>query len=123
MPIRVGEMSPAIPLTALLAILLGAMVARFIHARNRLAELLLRLYGCYVHRILHSTEGGAARKRHLADGLDYANLVHAATRNIHPAVASCCHISHRTAARRDVRSGKFLRMGIEPDILNLAFVS
>src|SRR6266849_32231 len=36
MPVRVGEMRPAIPLAAAFAILLSAMVAGFIHARNRL---------------------------------------------------------------------------------------
>lgn len=45
-------MSLAIPLTAALAILLGAMVTRFIHTRNRLAELFLGLYGCCSHGIL-----------------------------------------------------------------------
>jgi hypothetical protein len=62
MPIRVRKMGPAIPLTALLAILLSAMVAGFIHPRNRLAELFLGFYGCCVHRILHGTKGGAAGK-------------------------------------------------------------
>ena len=45
MPIRVGKMRPAIPLTALLAILLSAMVAGFIDGRNCLAELFLGFYG------------------------------------------------------------------------------
>jgi len=62
MPIRVREMRPAIPLTAPLAILLSAMVAGLIHARNCLTELLLGLYGCSVHRILHGTKDGAAGK-------------------------------------------------------------
>jgi hypothetical protein len=62
MPIRVREMRPAIPLTALLAILLSAMVAGFIHARNCLTELFLGFYGCCVHRILHGTKCGAAGK-------------------------------------------------------------
>jgi hypothetical protein len=86
MPIRVREMSPAIPLTALLAILLSTMVAGFIHARNCLTELFLGFYGCRVHRILHGTKGGAAGKGYSADGFDHANFVHAAAGNIHPAV-------------------------------------
>jgi hypothetical protein len=45
MPIRVGKMSLTIPLTAPLAILLSAMVARFIHPRNCLTDLFLGFYG------------------------------------------------------------------------------
>jgi hypothetical protein len=62
MPIRVRKMSLTIPLTALLAILLSAMVAGFIHVRNCLTELFLGFYGCSVHRILHGTKSGAAGK-------------------------------------------------------------
>ena len=98
MPIRVREMRPAIPLTALLAILLSAMVTRFIHARNGLTELFLGFYGCSVHRILHGTKDRAAGNGwSLAGGFDHANFVHSATRNIHPAVGSCRHISYRAA--------------------------
>src|SRR6266851_5399694 len=45
----------------------------------------------------------------------YADFIHAATRNIHPAVRSRRHISHRPAARRNIRPRKFLRLGIELD--------
>src|SRR5258708_19530834 len=62
MPVRVRKMSPAIPLTAARAILLSALVAGFIHARNRLTELFLGFYGCCVHRILHGTKDSAAGK-------------------------------------------------------------
>jgi hypothetical protein len=62
MPIRVWEMSLAIPLAATLAILLSAMVTGFIHVRNCLAELFLGFYGCCVHRILHGTKDRAAGK-------------------------------------------------------------
>jgi len=62
MPVRVRKMSPAIPLTAARTVLLSALVAGFIHARNRLTELFLGFYGCCVHRILHGTKDGAAGK-------------------------------------------------------------
>ena len=63
MPVRVREMSPAIPLAAALAILLGASVTGFIDARNCLAELCFGFNGCCIHRILHGTKFGAAGKR------------------------------------------------------------
>ena len=62
MPVRVRKMSPAIPLTAARTVLLSALVAGFIHARNRLTELFLGFYGCCVHRILHGAKDGAAGK-------------------------------------------------------------
>src|SRR5882762_1293050 len=62
MPVRVRKMSPAIPLAAARAILLSALVAGFIHARNCLTVLFLGFYGCCVHRILHGTKDGAAGK-------------------------------------------------------------
>jgi hypothetical protein len=62
MPVRVGKMSPAIPLAAALAILLSAVVAGFIHARDCLTELFLRFNGCCVHGILHGTRVNAAGK-------------------------------------------------------------
>ena len=63
MPVRVRKMSPAIPLTAARTVLLSALVAGFIHARNRLTELFLGFYGCCVHRILHGAKDGTAGKR------------------------------------------------------------
>jgi len=41
MPVRVREMSPAIPLAAARAILLSTVVAGFIHTGNCLTELFL----------------------------------------------------------------------------------
>ena len=61
-PVRVGEMRPAIPLAAAFAKLLGAMIAGLIYARNRLTELFLGFYGCCVHGILHATRVAAAGK-------------------------------------------------------------
>src|SRR5260370_36717537 len=55
MPVRVREMSPAIPLAAALAVLLSAVVAGFIHARNCLTKLFLGFCCCCVHGILHAT--------------------------------------------------------------------
>jgi hypothetical protein len=55
MPVRVRKMCAAIPLTATLAILLSAVVAGFIHARNCLTELFFGFYGCGLHVILHGT--------------------------------------------------------------------
>src|SRR5215510_9445100 len=46
-PLGVGIMRAAEPLAAPLAILLSAFVAGFIHARNSLTGLFLRLYGGY----------------------------------------------------------------------------
>jgi hypothetical protein len=86
MPIRVREMSPAIPLTALLAILLSTMVAGFIHARNCLTELFLGFYGCCIHRILHGTKAVQQGRAYSVGEFDHANFVHAAAGNIHPAV-------------------------------------
>src|SRR5438874_2958183 len=62
MPVRVREMSPAIPLAAALAILLGASVTGFIDARNCLTELCFGFNGCCIHRILHGTKFGAANR-------------------------------------------------------------
>src|SRR6266567_3003284 len=62
MPVRVGKMTPAIPLATALAILLSAMVARLIHARNCLAELFFGFYGCCVHRNLQGTKIAAPGK-------------------------------------------------------------
>lgn len=45
MPFRIGEMRPAEPLAAALAILLGAFIAGFIHTRDSLTGVFLRLYG------------------------------------------------------------------------------
>src|SRR5712692_10953252 len=55
MPFRIRVMRAAEPLAAALAILLRAMIARFIHARDSLAGLFLRLYGCSGHDFLHGT--------------------------------------------------------------------
>ena len=62
MPVRVRKMSPAIPLTTALAILLSAVVAGFIHARDCLTELFLGFYSGCVHDILHGTRVNAAGK-------------------------------------------------------------
>src|SRR5260370_20677298 len=86
MPVRVREMSSAIPLAAALAILLSALVAAFIRARNCLTELFFGFHGCCVHRILHGTKDGAAGKSLSAGAFHDANLVHAAPRNIHPSL-------------------------------------
>jgi hypothetical protein len=45
MPIGIGEVSAAIPLSATLAVLLSGPVARLIDARNSLAKLFFGLYG------------------------------------------------------------------------------
>src|SRR2546422_6466657 len=55
MPVWVGIVRPAEPLAATLAVLLRAMVARFIHARRSLAGLFLCLYGSARHNFLHGT--------------------------------------------------------------------
>jgi len=101
MPVRVRKMSPAIPLTAALAILLGAVVTRFIHARNCLTELFLGFYACRVHCILHGTKGNAAGKRQSASAFHDANFVHAAAGNIHPSVGGCRHIANCASSRQD----------------------
>jgi len=49
-------------LAAALAILLGAVVAGFIHARDCLTELFLGFYSRCVHGILHGTRVNAAGK-------------------------------------------------------------
>src|SRR6266403_2604931 len=56
MPVGVGEMSSAEPLGAPLAILLRALVAGLIHARNSLTKLWFGFCGCCVHRILRETK-------------------------------------------------------------------
>jgi hypothetical protein len=97
MPVRVGEMGTAIPLAAALAILLSAVVAGFIHARNCLTELFLRFNGCCVHGILHGTRVNAAGKGCLAGAFHDANFVHAAAGNIHPSARGCSHVPHHAA--------------------------
>jgi hypothetical protein len=57
MPFRIREVGPAKPQTAVFAVLLGALVARLIEARNSLAELFFGLHGRSVHRILLKTRG------------------------------------------------------------------
>src|SRR5260370_11557409 len=89
MRVRVRKMSPAIPLAGALAILLSALVAGFIHARNCLTELFFGFYGCCVHRILHGTKDRAAGKSLSAGAFHYAHLVHAAASNIHPSIGRC----------------------------------
>src|SRR5713226_7025576 len=113
MPVRVREMSPAIPLAAALAVLLGAVVAGFIHARNCLTKLFLRFCCCCVHGILHSPKDGAAGKGHSAGTFYHAHFVYAAASNIHPSVGSSRHVAHRTAAGRNDRTRKLFRLGIE----------
>ena len=61
-PFRIGEVCAAEPLLAAFAELLRADIARFIHARDSLAKLFLRLYGGWVHDFLHGTLDGAGRK-------------------------------------------------------------
>src|SRR5713226_6678048 len=61
MPVRIGEMSAAIPLAAARAILLSAAVAGFIHARNCLTKLLLGFCCCCVHGILRATREAAGK--------------------------------------------------------------
>src|SRR5258708_29428964 len=63
MPVRIGKVSPAIPLAAALAVLLSAVVAGFIHARSRLTKLFLGFCCCCVHGNLHSSKNEAAGKR------------------------------------------------------------
>jgi hypothetical protein len=89
-------MCAAIPLTATLAILLSAVVAGFIYARNCLTELFFGFYGCGLHVILHGTSVGAAGKGHSVGAFHYANFVRAATGNIHPPVGGCRHMTRRT---------------------------
>src|SRR3981189_1263131 len=50
MPLRIREMCPAEPLSAPRAVLLGALAAGFIYARNSLTKLLFGFCGCCVHR-------------------------------------------------------------------------
>jgi hypothetical protein len=113
MPVRVRKMGPAIPLTAALAILLSAVVTRFIHARNCLTELFLGFYGCCVHRILHGTKDHAAGKGQSAGAFHDANFVHAAAGNIHPSVGGRCHIANRASSGGDRRTGELFRFWIE----------
>src|SRR6267143_557329 len=58
MPVGVGEMSSAEPLSAPRTVLLGALAAGFIYARNSLTKLLFGFCGCCVHRILRGRESG-----------------------------------------------------------------
>src|ERR1700682_5283155 len=58
MPFRVRKMCPAEPLSAPRTILLRALVARFIHARNSLTKLWLGVCGRLGYRLLRGTEGG-----------------------------------------------------------------
>src|SRR5882762_10508639 len=62
MPVRIGKVSPAIPLAAALAVLLSAVVAGFIHARNCLTKLFLGFCCCCVHGILHATREAAGKR-------------------------------------------------------------
>src|SRR5260370_24511394 len=94
MPVRVREMSSAIPLAAALAILLSALVAAFIRARNCLTELFFGFHGCCVHRILHGSKDGAAGEMLPAGAFHDANLVHAAASNIHPSIAGFPPLAH-----------------------------
>ena len=94
-------MGTAIPLAAALAILLGAVVAGFVHARNCLTELFLGFYCCCVHGILHGTKDDAAGKAGLAGGFHHAHFVYAAASNIHPPVGSGGHIAYCFAAGGD----------------------
>src|SRR5260370_26475694 len=100
MRVRVRKMSPAIPLAGALAILLSALVAGFIHARNCLTELFFGFYGCFVHRILHGTKDRAAGKSLSAGAFHYANLFHAAANNIHPSIDGSRLLSPHPAAPR-----------------------
>src|SRR5713101_32558 len=61
MPVRIGKVSPAIPLAAALAVLLSAVVAGFIDARNCLTKLFLGFCCCCVHGILHATREAAGK--------------------------------------------------------------
>src|SRR5690242_2003959 len=66
MPIWIGEMGFAKPLTAALAILLSAMVTGFIHVRNCLTELFLGLYSCRSHGYLRDFKKPCAREGRLS---------------------------------------------------------
>src|SRR6267143_6440457 len=61
-PVGVGEMSPAEPLSAPRTVLPGALVAGFIQPRNSLTKLLFGFCGCSVHRILRGRESGAGKR-------------------------------------------------------------
>src|SRR5258708_38915822 len=61
MPVRIGKVSPAIPLAAALAVLLSAVVAGFIDARNCLTKLFLGFCCCCVQGILHATREAAGK--------------------------------------------------------------
>src|SRR5437588_2347586 len=65
MPLRVRVMRAAEPLAAALAKLLSALIAGFIHARNSLTRMFLRLYGgCSGHRsssAMHAARKGGQR--------------------------------------------------------------
>src|SRR5260370_14658885 len=102
MPVRVGKMSLAIPVAAALAILLSAVVAGFIHVRNRLTKLFLGFYGCCSHCLLHRTKQGAPGEGTSAGTLDHAPFDHAASVNIHTSDHSGRHISDRASARSTV---------------------
>ena len=106
MPVRVGEMNLAVPVTAALAILLSAAVAGFVHARNCLTKLFFGFYGRCSHGILHGTKSGALEKGNSGGAFDHAHFVHAAAGNIHPPVRSGRHIPDRATARRNVRARK-----------------
>jgi hypothetical protein len=118
MPVRVGEMNLAVPVTAALTILLSAVIAGFVYARNCLTKLFFGFYGRCSHGILHGTKSGALEKGNSGGAFDHAHFVHAAAGNIHPPVRSGRHIPDRATARRNVRARKLfsflLRMRSSP---------
>src|SRR5260370_37364410 len=50
-----------------------------------------------------------------ASGFNDSHFIDTAARNIHPAVGSCRHISHRSAARGNIRPREPIRFRIELD--------
>src|SRR6266850_6205430 len=115
MPVGVREMRPAEPLRASLTVLLGALVAGFVHARNSLTKLFLGFWSRRVHGVLRGTERGLTWKRRSPDRFHHADFIHAATGNIHPSVGCRRHVAHRASSRRNRGPGKLFCFWIELD--------
>ena len=103
MPFRIREMRSAKPQPALFTMALARLVTRFVHARYTLAHLFFRFNACRIHGVLQITKGGSSVRGISMRGFHDPYFIHAAARNIHPAVGSCRQISHRSAAGRNIR--------------------
>ena len=89
---------------------------RRVHPRAKLPDRVVP----WVLRLLRSCHPPRNENRFGGEGssagaFHYANFVHAAASNIHPAIGSCRHIPHRTAARGNIRPCESFRLRIELD--------